>query len=150
MSWACSQREVPWQRFGCGGTKLEYLLFRICGEFHDGHRATGDCLAGIHLLADPRCDGRPALSFLLESAAEPTMRIWAVGASFDAKDVLKARRYRWSDGSAGKQRAWYRDVALADVEGEREWLIGAAYAGRRNAPIRVDRITGKERYSVRA
>jgi DNA polymerase III subunit epsilon len=150
VPWACSLREVPWQQFGAGGAKLDYLLFRICGEFHDGHRAVDDCLAGIHLLAEARCDGRSAMSFLLESANQPTMRVWAVNAPYDSKDVLKARRYRWNDGSDGQAKAWYRDVRLSELASEEAWLCGAAYGGRSNPPLRVKEIDARNRYSARS
>jgi DNA polymerase-3 subunit epsilon len=149
VHWACSQREVPWSEFGCAGVKLEYLLYRICGEFHDGHRAVDDCLAGVHLLAEPECEGRTAMSFLLESARQPTMRVWAIGAAFELKDMLKGRQYRWSDGSGGKPRAWYRDVAAKELAAEKEWLIDAAYGGDASRELRVDQFGGKDRYSSR-
>ena len=147
--WACSQREVPWSDFGCSGTKLEYLLYRICGEFHNGHRAVDDCLAGVHLLAEPECGGRKAMSFLLESARRPIMRVWATGAPFEVKDLLKARQYRFSDRSASQLKGWYRDVAESELSREKEWLVAAAFGGDATAPIRVEQIGGKDRYSVR-
>jgi DNA polymerase III subunit epsilon len=147
--WACSQREVPWSDFGCDGTKLEYLLYRICGEFHDGHRATDDCLVGIHLLAEPRKDGRTALSYLLESARKPTKRIWALDSPFELKDGLKARGYRWCDGSDGRPRSWYRDVPESELEAERVWLIENIYARNASRTFPVDSINAKDRYSTR-
>jgi DNA polymerase-3 subunit epsilon len=147
--WACSQKEVPWDRFGCGGRKLDYLLFRACGEFHDGHRAVDDCLAGIHLLADPRCDGGTPMSFLVQSAREPRLRVWALGAPFEMKDELKRRRYRWSDGAEGKLKAWYRDVAQSELEAEQAWLREAASARQIGIAPRIDHITARDRYSVR-
>lgn len=49
-AWACSMTEVPWREEGIEGAKLDYLAY--CYRFfYDAHRATGDCLAGIHLLA---------------------------------------------------------------------------------------------------
>jgi DNA polymerase-3 subunit epsilon len=148
--WACSQKEVPWDRFGCGGRKLDYLLFRACGEFHDGHRAVDDCLAGIHLLADARCDDGTPMNFLLQSAREPRLRVWALGAPFEMKDELKRRRYRWNDGADGKNKAWYRDVAPSELEAEKAWLREAASARKIGIAPRIDQITARDRYSVRS
>jgi len=39
--------------------------------------------------------GATALKVLLESAREPSLRVWATGSPFESKDVLKTRGYRW-------------------------------------------------------
>jgi DNA polymerase-3 subunit epsilon len=50
------------------------------------------------------------------------VRIWAVGASFDAKDALKSRRYRWNSGDDKRPKAWYRDVREDEQAAEQKWL----------------------------
>jgi DNA polymerase-3 subunit epsilon len=149
VHWACSQLEVPWPKFGSSGRKLEYLLYSVCFEFHDSHRAVDDCLAGVHLLAEPRREGRSALSFLLASARQQTMRVWAIDAPFELKDVLKSRNYRWSDGKGALRKAWYRDVPIDDLAAEKEWLVGAAYRGHTEHELRVEKLAIRDRYSVR-
>jgi hypothetical protein len=59
---------------------------------------------------------------------------------------LKARAYRWSDGSGGARRAWWKDVAQAEHESELAWLRVAVYRG---LPIQLptQQITAHERYS---
>jgi DNA polymerase III subunit epsilon len=146
--WACSRDEVQWHEHGCSGTKLEYILLNIAGEFYDGHRAVDDCRVGIHVLASRGPTGALPFAQLLTSARRSTCRIWAVGSPFESKDQLKARRYRWHDGSDGRPRAWYTDVSEPEVESELGWLEETVYAGRpHHCPI--DRLTAMERYSVR-
>jgi DNA polymerase III subunit epsilon len=147
--WACSLQEVPWPRFDCRGSKLEYLLFRACGEFHTGHRAGDDCLATLHVLAAPRDGDVTPMQLLLESARKPTVRLSALGAPMEVKDVLKARSYRWFGGNAERQKTWYKDLTEDALEAEQAWLREHAYGGRQNPPWKVDRFTGRERYSER-
>jgi DNA polymerase III subunit epsilon len=144
--WACSMREIPWRAQGFESARLGDLLASQ-GLFHAGHRAEDDCRALLHLLASPfGTDGRPALATLLENARATTIRLFAVGAPFEAKDQLKARAYRWSDGSGGARRAWWKDVAQAEHESELAWLRAAVYRG---LPIQLptQQITARERYS---
>ena len=77
----------------------------------------------------------------------PTQRIWAVGAPFDSKDILRARGYRWNDGNEGRYKAWYGDVSLADYEEECQFLKSEIYQKKINLP--VTKITAKERFSNR-
>ncbi|HEU4648253.1 MAG TPA: 3'-5' exonuclease [Gemmatimonadales bacterium] len=127
--WACSQREVPWQRHGLSSSKLEFLMFRHCGLFYSAHSAEVDGYALIHLLATPLPSGESAMRLLLASARQRTVRIWALSAPFEQKDRLKARRYRWSGGEEGRPRAWYLDVPEAAAEAECTWLEQQVYGG---------------------
>lgn len=120
--WACSMTQVDWAAEGHEGVKLAYLASGA-GFFYDKHRAENDCAAAIELLSRPLPrSGILALSALLEAARRPTWRIRAEGAPFDLKDALKARGYRWDDGSSGAPRAWYRDVADIDKDDELSFL----------------------------
>ena len=126
LPWACSLTEVPWP-IGTGSTKLEFLMYKQCGLFFGAHTAEADCQAVIHLLATPFATGELPMKLLLQAASRKTLRIWANGAPFDKKDVLKARRYQWNAGEDGRPKAWYRDVAEADGPMEYEWLQANVY-----------------------
>ena len=84
---------------------------------------------------------------LLEAARQTTCRIWAEGTPFDLKDILKARGYRWADGSDGKPRSWYCDVAEAQLQAEIDFLRKEIY--QRTVDIPVVRISAYDRFSVR-
>jgi DNA polymerase-3 subunit epsilon len=144
--WACSMREIPWRLEGYDSAALGALLARQ-GLFHSGHRAEDDCRALLHVLAAPfGTAARPAFAALLDNARATTIRIYAAGAPFEAKDQLKARAYRWSDGSGGGQRAWWKDVRESEHEPELAWLRANVYRG---IPIQLPtrKITARERYS---
>lgn len=147
--WACSNTEVDWRGRGHGGTKLTYLLNDF-GYFYDGHRALDDCHAVLEVLTNvlPGVNGS-AFATLLENARRASVRIWAEGAPFVRKDTLRARGYRWSDGSNGARRAWWIDVEESGVEAEVAYLRASFFA---NQPVEfpMKRITGLDRFSIRA
>lgn len=148
-AWACSMTEVPWREEGIESAKLDYLAYRY-GFFYDAHRATGDCLAGIHLLAQTLPEsGTLALTTLLESARRKTIRIWAEGSPFDTKDKLKGRDYRWNSGDDGRPKSWYKDVPESAVSEELAFLRNEVFGGRL-PELPTDTINAFNRYSSRA
>ena len=145
--WGCSLADIPWADAGIGSAKLDYI--GMCfGMFHTGHRAIADCEMLLEILARPFPDnGKPTLGMLLETARKPTVRVWALDSPFDLKDLLKARGYRWNDGTDGNPKAWYNDVLEADLEAEKAYLQAEIYSG----PFEPNciRITAMTRFSDR-
>ena len=144
-AWGCSLREVPWRGAGYASSALEFLLIKKSRLFFDGHRADADCHALLHLLGTPFEDGISPLRHLLDSARQPTIRLWATGAPFEQKDALKGRRYRWSNGEDGRPKAWFREVRATELDGETAWLKVSVYGGREG--WKVEKLTAKERYA---
>ncbi|HVN41455.1 MAG TPA: 3'-5' exonuclease [Steroidobacteraceae bacterium] len=147
LAWGCSLREVPWESEGLGSAKLDYLAYRH-GFFYDAHRAQNDCHAVLELLRRPfGTTARSALHLLLQSAREPSARLWATGSPFESKDLLRARGYRWD----GEQRCWYRDIpsAAAERDAECQWLREAVYGGRA-AVVDLETFDARTRYSGRS
>lgn len=137
--WACSQREVPWREHGVESTKLEYLAYRY-GLFYDGHRALDDCRIAVHLLAQALPGGDvTALAALLEQARKPSYRVWAIGSPYEAKDLLKARRYRWDVD----KRSWWKEVGADELEAEVIFLCDEVLAGGKPD---IETVTAYERY----
>lgn len=87
LPWACSMAGIPWRERGHDSAKLAMLLERE-GWFFDAHRAHMDCLATAWLLH--------VVPGSLRSLLEPSVKIIAHGSTYDVKDVLKARGYRWN------------------------------------------------------
>ncbi|MCB8837024.1 3'-5' exonuclease [Aurantimonas sp. VKM B-3413] len=109
-AWACSVAEVEWSAFGFEGSKLVYLVGQ-CGLFHNGHRAVDDCHALLEVLAAAPADaGETALQRLVTSSSKKRLRVFAQGSPFELKDVLKARGYRWNDGSDGQPKSWWTEI----------------------------------------
>jgi DNA polymerase-3 subunit epsilon len=139
--------QVPWRDEGATGRGLAAIAAGF-GFFYDAHRAVDDCLAAIEVLGRPLPrSGAPALARLLRSAAAVTHRVWALNSPYEARDVLRGRGYRWSNGTDGQLRAWHRDLAEDAVEGEvrflRDQIIGP------DADIPVTLVTAYDRFSSR-
>ncbi|HWZ61266.1 MAG TPA: 3'-5' exonuclease [Gemmatimonadaceae bacterium] len=150
LPWACSMADVPWHTFGFTSLSLEYLLMKHCREYFDeAHRAQSDCYAGIHILATPTTTGERPFALLLKAASIPTVRLWAVGASYVHKDRLRTRRYRWYPGDHRRPKAWYRDLRPDAVDAECDWLHQHVYGGHRGQ-IAFDHFDARDRYSARA
>ena len=146
--WACTQTEIDWRKNGFGGAKLGYLLADI-GMFHNAHRAIDDCHALVEVLAHPlRTTARSVFSELKDCARRTTVRIWAQGSPFDLKDALKARGYRWNDGSDGRPKSWFIDVDEDKRDAELSYLKKEIY--QRDVHIECRVMTALDRFSGRA
>lgn len=119
-AWACSCNEVLWPELGFDGRKLGHLLMQQ-GMFHHGHRAAVDVWATINLLGSVLPDGETALAKLIRQAEKPSLRVEATNAPFEAKDVLKARGYRWH----ADKRTWWIEIATTAEAAELGWLRDA-------------------------
>ncbi|TCU51416.1 DNA polymerase-3 subunit epsilon [Novosphingobium sp. PhB57] len=122
--WACSMAEPDWLELGFDGRALAHLVYQ-CGWFYEGHRAENDILALLYLLAHGLPGGVTVLAKLLECSQRPSYQVNAIDAPFEAKDLLKARGYRWN----AAMRFWSREIAQADRTGETAWLMSEVYAG---------------------
>ena len=147
-AWACSNSQISWRAEGFEGTRLAYLVAGA-GLFYDRHRALNDCYAAIELLATrlPRSN-ELAMAKLLEAARTASWRIWASGAPYDLKDVLKARGYKWNAEGQGPRRAWFIDVLSANKDTELRFLQAEIY--RREVDIPMREIDAYDRFSIRS
>jgi DNA polymerase III subunit epsilon len=116
-AWGCSASQVPWKDFGIESAKLSFIAYRS-GFFYEGHRALHDCEATLHALAL----NNSAFKQLLVKAFIPGVRLFAAGAPFAKKDLLRARGYRWNDGSNGHPKAWFIDIEESQKEEEVHYL----------------------------
>jgi DNA polymerase-3 subunit epsilon len=87
------------------------------------------------------------LATLLDRARRKTFRIWAENAPFSLKEVLKRRRYRWSDGSDGRPRSWLIDVEGDKLDAELDFLRKEVY--QRDVDLDCREITALDRFSNR-
>lgn len=150
LAWGCSMTQVDWQAERITARSLEYLLYKCGGWCINAHRALEDAegLLGL-LLGQLPLSGRPIFGALLERAGETTSRVYAVGAPFDAKDLLKQRGYRWNDGSGGGCKAWWRDVPQEAEWEERAYLAENIYPGGNARSVVITRIDAQSRFSAR-
>lgn len=136
MNWGCSMSQVPWP----GGRRLEYVLAGL-GRFYKAHNATSDCMAGLYALqAD--VGGKTGLAHVLEASRKTTWHVWAVGAAFSTKDILKERGYFWD----AEKKLWHKEIEDETVE--HAWLAEKVYK-KLVVPAKFDRVTAYNRFSKR-
>ncbi|AJD44731.1 3'-5' exonuclease [Rhizobium sp. SEMIA 4085] len=144
-AWACSVSEIDWASRGFEGTKLGYLIGQA-GYFHEGHRAVDDCFALLEVLAEGGGEaGRTPFAELYEASQRSRARIFAENSPFDMKDQLKARGYRWSDGSDGRPKSWWVEVAEDALDDELRYLRTQVYRWD-DADPPIKRLTAFDRF----
>lgn len=121
--WICSSSDIDWRSFQITSAKLDYLAFKF-GFFFSHHRAESDCRATIEILASRLPNGNTVLGESFK-AFSPRFNVCAVGSPFESKDLLKRRGYRWNPD----QRVWWKEIAEADLEPEKQWLNDEVYRG---------------------
>lgn len=144
-AWACSVSEVDWAARGFEGTKLGYLIGQI-GCFHNGHRAVDDCFALLEVLAHSgEGTGGNAFAELVRASQKSRLRIFAEHSPFDMKDRLKARGYRWSDGSDGRPKSWWTEIDEEMLDEELRYLRSEIYRWNEADPP-MKRLTAFDRF----
>lgn len=144
-AWACSNSEIDWSARGFEGTKLGYLIGQA-GYFHDGHRAVDDCFALMEVLAPEKTgSGGTAFAELYAASQRSRVRIFAENSPFDMKDHLKAKGYRWSDGSDGRPKSWWIEVAEEALDDELHYLRAEIYRYP-DADPPIKRLTAFDRF----
>ncbi|MDP1654809.1 MAG: 3'-5' exonuclease [Hylemonella sp.] len=146
LPWACSFADIDWKTEGQSSAKLENLALSH-GWFYDAHRAEMDCHALLAVLGQtlPKSQ-QTGLARLLLAGTQTSYRLQATAAPFDAKDLLKARGYRWN----AEQRVW--QTLLSDeaaLQAECDWLRSAVYGGRA-ARVQLEKLHAGIKYSARA
>jgi len=113
--WACSYSQIEWKQKGHPSNALECLAMNH-GFFYDAHTALPDASACLNLISiiDPDTQNS-YLSELLSNAAIKKKRVIAQGATFDFKDELRKRGYRWNND----ERNWSILVPADSFEEER-------------------------------
>ena len=143
--WGCSYVDVPWKAYGYDSSKLGHLLSSHTGSWFNGHNAADDCYAAVHILATPVAStGVYPLRDLITSMHTPRVRVFATQTAYEQKDVLKARGYRWCDGTSAdapiRVKCWWTEVKAPEQEQEREWLIANVYGYRSSGVSIVQRV----------
>lgn len=145
LAWACSLADIDWKEQGRSSARLESLTLEL-GYFYDAHRAEMDCHALLAILARPlpRSDNT-GLAHLMSKAEQPSYRLYASNAPFDAKDKLKARGYRWNV----EQKVWSTRIdGMPALQAECDWLKENAY-NRFAAMVQFEELDARLRYANR-
>jgi DNA polymerase-3 subunit epsilon len=123
-AWGCSATEIPWKEEGIAGSRLEYIA-QSFNLFYDAHRADDDCRAVAKVLSLTLPKSKQlAMTVLLKNARRSETRIFATGAPYDLRLLLKKRGYRWNGALNQFPKAWWRDIVPTDLESEIAFLTG--------------------------
>ncbi len=139
------QLQIDWSLRGYEGTKLGYLIGQA-GYLHDGHRTVDECFALLEVPAR-EADGSASTAFaeLYEASQRSRVPIFAENSPFDMKDHLKARGYRWSDGSDGCPKSWWLEVGKEALDDELRYLRAEIYRYP-DADPPIKRLTAFDRF----
>jgi len=149
LPWACTVNQIDWQAERISTRVLEYLLFKF-GWFIHAHRALDDAEGVLGILLEKLpVSTVPVFKALLDTCQEVTSKIYAVGAPYDKKDLLKQRGYRWNDGSEGSAKAWWVSVPADREQDELAWLAGEVYPRGSIDGVQISRVNAIDRFSVR-
>ena len=147
--WGCSMTQIPWRDEGIATQKQELIALSE-GFFYDAHRAVNDCRALLHILTIPLpVSGQLPLKVLLDRAMTGGALIWAIGAPYSAKDMLKERGYRFNNGFNGKPKAWHISVTEEELEAEVTFL-DSVYGGDARSRVQVEKMSALDRFSGRS
>ncbi len=122
--WACSVNDISWLEKGFASSKQELLCYWH-GFYFDAHRAMNDVDALIHLLTHRSYEDKRPLLELIENSKKPLYIIFAENFNYDPikKDIVKGNKYRWNS----KDKIWYKNVGLDELQREKDWLTVAIY-----------------------
>jgi len=145
IAWGCSINDVSWKENGLNARNLEYLAY-MYGYFYDAHRASYDCRASVHLLAQklPK-NNELVLNDLLRTARKKTNRIYADRAPFNVKDKLKERGYKYNPGN----KTWFIDIIDESTDDEFSWLSENIYQDGKIDHLQKIEFGARKRYSDR-
>ena len=142
--WACTFEQIPWTEEGLGSAKLEFLAYQF-GFHYVAHRASNDCHALLEILQKELPKSREkALQPLLRNAELSEFRLAALNSPFDAKDVLKTRKYRWDSD----KKVWSIFIPKRGLESEVKWLKENVYGGK-EFQIELEELDAFNRYTNR-
>jgi DNA polymerase-3 subunit epsilon len=85
--------------------------------------------------------------FLLIKSIKYFISYSAEASPYEYKDILKARGYRWNDGSNNKAKAWFIEVSEQLKEEELNFLYQEIYKSK--PVLKIEEITPYNRFSIR-
>lgn len=145
--WGCSMAQIDWENEGIGSRKLDYIAAEL-GFFYDAHRAENDCLALLEVLRRKLpVSNETGARRLFVNAMKPEYVLWALGNTYDVKEILKKRGYGWCDDATGK--GWRIGLPGPEaLESEIEWLRTEIWK-KRPFEVQVDTVDAYTRFSPR-
>lgn len=138
--WACSKEDIDWREKGFSCRVLQHLC-NDHGFYYEGHRAEIDCMSLLKLVNIKNKDGKTTyLNDLINAAFQKEFILFADGAPFESKDILKNAFFRWD----AINKVWSKKIKEGDIE-EMKMLMKSVYTKGRPS-FRLEEIPLKRRF----
>lgn len=138
--WACSKEDIDWREKGFACRVLQHLC-NDHGFYYDGHRAEIDCMSLLKLISLKPPGGQFSyLKELSNAAFQKEYIIYADGAPFESKDILKNAYFRWD----ATNKVWSKKIKENNVDEMKELMKTVYTKGRPS--FRLADISPKKRF----
>ena len=138
--WACSKEDIDWHAKGFSCRVLQHLC-NDCGFYYEGHRAEIDCMSLLKLISiKNKGEEITYLKNLIDAAFLKEFVLFADGAPFESKDILKNAGFRWD----AINKVWSKKIKENSVSDMKE-LMKSVYTKGRPA-YRLEEIQAKRRF----
>ncbi len=137
--WACSKDDIDWKAYGFSCRVLQHL----CNDhefYYDGHRAEIDCMSLLKLISMKNNNNSVYMKDLLNNAFMKEYIVFADGAPFESKDILKNAFFRWD----ATNKVWSKKIKENSLEEIKEMMKTVYTKGR--AAYRLEEIPLKKRF----
>lgn len=136
--WACSKDDIDWKAHGFSCRVLQHL----CNDhefYFDGHRAEIDCMSLLKLIS-MKNKNTTYLKELINAAFLKEYVLFADGAPFESKDILKNAYFRWD----ATNKVWSKKIKENNLEEMKELMKTVYKKGR--VDYRLVEISSKKRF----
>lgn len=137
IPWASARDAVDWRRLGVEGDGLSPILGRF-GLFADVSEPRGGCDALVEALSADRwqTETDPPFMQLRRLLDARHVEVVATGPTYEIRDALKQRGYRWNHGVGGVGKHWSLVVSYRDALVEIAWLRHRLHGNGGSAEMR--------------
>lgn len=137
--WACSKDDIDWKANGFSCRVLQHL----CNDhefYYEGHRAEIDCMSLLKLISKNNKKNTTYLKELVDAAFLKEFVLFADGAPFESKDILKNAYFRWD----ATNKVWTKKIKENNLEEMKELMKTVYKKGRES--YRLAEISSKKRF----
>ena len=149
LPWACTLRDMPWQRLSSGYGQ-RFIRFKslsdligLYGYYHQAHDTAEDAFALSWLLSQPYSNQGMLMQHLIRALEAPkTMITITQKPKPKERSSLSCRGYKFQWlGQAGGTAClgqWSRIIPTSDLAAEQQWLKQVLTVPHSHAPLQVD------------
>ena len=149
LPWACTLRDMPWQRLSSGYGQ-RFIRFKslsdligLYGYYHQAHDTAEDAFALSWLLSQPYSNQGMLMQHLIRALEAPkTMITITQKPKPKERTDLSCRGYRFSyvgvSGGTACMAQWSKIIPTSDLAAEQQWLNQAITVPHSHVPLQVE------------